>query len=60
MGPSLHKTEFTSMEIVKKLLERQMPLLPNVVFPTCDVRDVALAHIRAMTEADAVNHRRYF
>ncbi len=56
MGPTLHRTECTSMEVVKKLLERQMPILPSLGFPTCDVRDVALAHIRAMTEPDAINH----
>jgi nucleoside-diphosphate-sugar epimerase len=45
------------MEVIKKLLERQVPLLPNLNFCTCDVRDVATAHIRAMTFAEAANNR---
>ena len=57
MGPLLHDSDCTSMEVIKKLLERQLPLLPNLNFCTCDVRDVALAHIKAMTIAEAVNNR---
>jgi nucleoside-diphosphate-sugar epimerase len=56
LGPSLHNVEYTSMEIIKKLMERQTPVLPKIQFPTCDVRDCALAHIRAMIEPDAVNN----
>lgn len=57
MGPLLHDSDCTSMEVIKKLLERQVPLLPNLNFCTCDVRDVATAHIRAMTFAEAANNR---
>ena len=36
---------------------REMPLLPNMYFTTCDVRDVAKAHIQAMENADAAGNR---
>jgi dihydroflavonol-4-reductase len=35
----------------------KMPLIPRVAYPVCDVRDVALAHIRAMLTNEAVNNR---
>lgn len=57
MGPILHNTECTSMEVVRRLMLKEMPLLPNMFFATCDVRDVAKAHIQAMIEPDAVNNR---
>ncbi len=57
MGPLLHNSDCTSMVVIQKLLERQLPLLPDINFCTCDVRDVALAHIKAMILPDAVNNR---
>ncbi len=57
LGPILHDGEGTSMSIMKNLLERQAPMLPNISFGTCDVRQVALAHIRAMIIPEAVNNR---
>ena len=57
LGPILHDGEGTSMSVMNKLLERQMPLLPNISFGTCDVRQVALAHLRAMLIPEAVNNR---
>jgi nucleoside-diphosphate-sugar epimerase len=36
---------------------KEMPLIPQVEFPVCDVRDVALAHIKAMSAPEAKDHR---
>ena len=41
----------------KRLLEHQMPMLPHLNFPIVDVRDVATAHIRAMTAPQAAGER---
>lgn len=38
---------------IKRMLERQMPMLPALNFNIVDVRDVALAHVRAMTLPEA-------
>ena len=57
VGPVLTDTFCASMEPFKRLLERQMPILPNLYFPLCDVRDVALSHIRAITAPEAIDHR---
>ncbi|KAK7090237.1 uncharacterized protein [Littorina saxatilis] len=57
MGPPLHGSSCTSVEIMQKLLERQMPMLPKNNFPMVDVRDVAQAHVRAMTLPEAAGNR---
>lgn len=40
-------------QVIKKLMERDMPLVPRFHFDIADVRDVALAHLRAMKVAEA-------
>lgn len=57
MGPLLHSSDCTSMEVIKRILERQMPLLPSLYFCCCDVRDVAKAHLQAMVLQEAVGNR---
>ncbi|XP_023930106.1 NADPH-dependent aldehyde reductase ARI1-like isoform X2 [Lingula anatina] len=57
MGPVLNNSNFTSMVIPKRLLERSMPAIPKLNFPIVDVRDVARAHIRAMTLPEAEGKR---
>ncbi|KAL8595902.1 hypothetical protein ACOMHN_018214 [Nucella lapillus] len=57
MGPVLHGSQCTSMEIIKRLLERSMPACPKLNFAVVDVRDVAAAHIKAMTLPDAAGQR---
>lgn len=56
-GPILGKNVGTSVEIVKRILDRSMPAIPKANFTVCDVRDVALAHYKAMTIPEAVGHR---
>ena len=40
-------------QVIKRLLERQMMFLPKLNFAIVDVRDVAAAHIKAMTIQEA-------
>ena len=47
----------TSVEAVQIILERKMPLLPKLNMPCIDIRDVATAHVIAMTLPDAAGHR---
>jgi len=57
LGPILEKDYGSSAEIVKKVLERAMPALPRMGFQIVDVRDVARAHIKAMTLPEARGQR---
>jgi len=57
MGPLIHDTYCTSAQPIKKLMCRELPLVPDIYAPVCDVRDVALAHIRAMNRPEANNKR---
>ncbi|KAK7090236.1 uncharacterized protein [Littorina saxatilis] len=57
MGPPLQGSACTSVQIMQKLLERQISMLPRLSYPMVDVRDVALAHVRAMTCPEAAAHR---
>lgn len=36
------------MEPIKRLMLNQVPLIPDICMPICDVRDVAEAHLKAM------------
>lgn len=57
MGPHLSGAFSASMEVPKRLLQREMPAIPKVGFCIVDVRDVAQAHIQAMTRPDCAGHR---
>ena len=37
----------------RRLLQREVPMVPNLCFAMCDVRDVAGVHIKAMTSSKA-------
>lgn len=39
------------------MLKRELPALPHVTLQICDVRDVAAAHIKAMTLPEAAGNR---
>ena len=41
------------LQFHRRFLERQMPMVPKLSMPVCDVRDVAAAHITAMTSPKA-------
>ncbi|MBX7482626.1 NAD-dependent epimerase/dehydratase family protein [Qipengyuania qiaonensis] len=47
-GPVYDDDMSTSVEIVKKLVDGSIPLIPNMGICVTDVRDVAEAHVRAI------------
>lgn len=57
-GPIINSNSFTSGEIVLLIMKGQLPAIPNLTFPIADVRDAAIAHIRAM-EKKETNGKRY-
>ncbi len=57
MGPILSSDFSTSGELVRKLMKREMPGCPDVGWAVVDVRDVADAHVAAITAKDAPGKR---
>ncbi|KAH9503821.1 hypothetical protein Btru_063923 [Bulinus truncatus] len=57
VGPVLHGSSGSSTDIIKRLMEHQMPACPKFNFGVIDVRDVAKAHIKCMTLDEAQGHR---
>ncbi len=56
-GPILEKDYGSSGELIKKMMDGAMPALPDIGFPTIDVRSVAEAHILAMESEKARGER---
>ncbi|CAG9535723.1 unnamed protein product [Cercopithifilaria johnstoni] len=50
VGPLLHNVQGTSISIIRRFLNSEIPVVPAVQFGLVDVRDVAQAHVRAMRE----------
>lgn len=57
LGPILDKRYSTSGEVVYRLMRRKIPGCPDIGWPVVDVRDVADAHIAAMTTPEAAGNR---
>jgi nucleoside-diphosphate-sugar epimerase len=57
LGPVLGPTMSTSAELVKKLMLREFPAVPDLHFAMVDVRDVAAAHLAALTYPEARGQR---
>lgn len=57
LGPSLTGADNASNEIVGKLVRREIPGVPQLEFGLVDVRDVAKAHVLAMTAPTAAGQR---
>ncbi|KAL8612240.1 hypothetical protein ACOMHN_028937 [Nucella lapillus] len=57
LGPPLQNTHCTSTLVLQKLVDRLVPAVPKMDFPIADVRDVAQAHLKAMTTPEAAGHR---
>ncbi|KAK6113343.1 NAD dependent epimerase/dehydratase family protein [Brugia pahangi] len=51
VGPLLHNVQGTSISIIRRFLNNEIPAVPAVQFGLVDVRDIAQAHIRAMRES---------
>jgi dihydroflavonol-4-reductase len=58
LGPVLGNDFSASLEIITKLMNGELPGLPNFGFAIVDVRDIADAHVRAMTAA-GINGERF-
>eukprot|EP00347_Sterkiella_histriomuscorum_P012343 403368958 len=50
IGPSLITERNSSAEGIAKLINRQIPGVPNITMPSVDVRDVAHAHLLAFLQ----------
>jgi dihydroflavonol-4-reductase len=57
LGPNLNKAQFSSGDIIKKLMMKELPGLPKMQFPIVDVRDVAEAHLQGLLKPEAANKR---
>ncbi|XZG69110.1 SDR family oxidoreductase [Chitinibacteraceae bacterium HSL-7] len=57
LGPLLSARAGTSVDVVRKMLTGGFPALPRFGLPVVDVRDVAAAHVLAMTHPDAAGER---
>lgn len=56
-GPLLDEDIGTSGQVVERLMRGGIPQAPRLFLPSVDVRDVAEAHIKAMTTPAAGGHR---
>ncbi|XP_076353096.1 uncharacterized protein LOC143248547 [Tachypleus tridentatus] len=57
IGPVLSSNIGTSINLIVRLMNKSSPLVPRLNFFISDVRDVALAHVRAMTIPEAAGQR---
>jgi len=57
LGPVLGADYSPSLDIVRRLLVGEMPVIPQLAFGIVDVRDVADLHWRAMTDPAAQGER---
>ena len=56
-GPLLDAEAGTSARLTKMMMTGKIPAVPNIAFGIVDVRDVAKAHVLAMTNEQAAGHR---
>lgn len=56
-GPALDGDLSTSHELMRLMAEGRYPASPKIIFPVCDVRDVAVAHVEAMLRPEAAGQR---
>jgi nucleoside-diphosphate-sugar epimerase len=57
LGPALDADYGTSAEVIRMMLSGKYPGVPAIAFSVVDIRDVALAHVRALTEPKAEGER---
>ena len=52
IGPTLTTERVSTPEGIAKIINRNIPGIPNMSMPTVDVRDVADAHVKALFAKD--------
>jgi nucleoside-diphosphate-sugar epimerase len=57
LGPLQRPESTTSIEVIRKLLAREVPAVPPIGFAPVDVRDLAVAHRLAMENPAAAGNR---
>ncbi|MDY8110668.1 aldehyde reductase [Fulvimarina sp. 2208YS6-2-32] len=57
LGPMLDGVPGTSIDLIRTMLKGRLVAVPDAAFGIVDVRDVATAHVRAMTVPGAVGRR---
>ena len=57
LGPLLDDDPGTSGALIQRLLDGSLPAAPRISFSIVDVRDVAAAHLAAMTNPEAGGQR---
>jgi nucleoside-diphosphate-sugar epimerase len=57
LGPALSKDVSTSIQLASRLMDGDMPGIPQIAFGIVDVRDVAGIHLLAMTSPKAAGER---
>jgi nucleoside-diphosphate-sugar epimerase len=57
LGPALEKDYGSSLELIRKFLKGQFPLVPKLGFEVVDVRDVAILHRLAFESSESSGRR---
>jgi dihydroflavonol-4-reductase len=57
LGPLQHAAAGTSVALIRRLLNRELPAVPELGFAPVDVRDVARAHVLALEAPGAAGNR---
>lgn len=57
LGAPLDNNFGTSINVIDRLMRGKDPMVPDIGFPSVDVRDIALMHIRAMETSDSIGKR---
>lgn len=57
LGPLLDEDPGTSATVIQRLMNGSIPAAPRIPLALVDVRDVAAAHVAAMTATNAGGHR---
>lgn len=57
LGPLLDRDTGTSAELIRAMIKGRLPAVPDITLGIVDVRDVARAHLQAMTVPDAAGRR---
>ncbi|MEF2548309.1 aldehyde reductase [Aurantimonas sp. E1-2-R+4] len=57
LGPLLDRETGTSADLIRTMLMGRLPAVPDITFGIVDVRDVARAHLQAMTVPNAAGRR---